>query len=68
MFSDGPFVVVDGCVVERADGDGVIDIGGAAVEPFHNMVHLAVDGWDGAAGCLAPTVAGEDGSALGWSE
>ncbi len=24
VFADGPFAVVDGCVVQRADGDGVI--------------------------------------------
>lgn len=64
VFADGPFAVVDGCVVQRADGDGVINVGGATVEPFGNVVDLAVHGWHGAAGCLAALVAGEDGFTL----
>ena len=64
VFADGPFAVVDGCVVQRADGDGVINVGGTTVEPFDNVVDLAVHGWHGAAGGLAALVAGEDGFAL----
>ena len=68
VFADSPFAVVHRTVVVGAQGDGVVDVGGAVVEPFGDVVDLAVDGWDGAPGCLAAPVSGEDGAALGWSE
>ena len=52
VFADCPFAVVDGGVVEGADGDGVVDVGGAAVEPFDDVVNLTIHCRHGAAGGL----------------
>ena len=65
VFADSPFAVVHRTVVVGAEGDGVVDVGGAVVEPFGDVVDLAVDGGDGAAGGLAATSPGQDRSTLG---
>ena len=61
---DGPFAVVHRGVVEGAQGDGVVDIGGAAVCPGFQMVDLAPGGDDCTGGGLATAVPGQDGAAL----
>ena len=66
--ADGPFAIVDGPVVQSTDGDGVVDVGGATVEPFDNMVNLTIHCRHRAAWRLAAAVAGQDGPALGWGE
>ena len=58
VFPNPPFAVVDRGVVECADGDGVVDVGGATVEPFDDVVDLTVHCGRGAAGGLAATVPG----------
>ena len=68
VFADFPFAVVDCPVVVGAQGDGVIDIGGAVVEPFGDVVDLAIDSGDGAPGGLATTIPGQNRPTLGWSE
>ena len=67
-FADLPFAVVNRAVVQGAHGDGVVDVGGATVEPFDDVVELAIHCRDGAPGGLAAPVAGEDGPALGGRE
>ena len=66
--ADGPFAIMDGPVVQSADGDGVVDVGGATVEPFDDVVELAIHCRDGASGGLAAPVAGQDRAALGGRE
>lgn len=66
--ADGPFGVVDGSVMMGAECDGVVYVTGAAQFPRCDVVDLAQCGVDSAAGCLAPTIPCEDGSALSWGE
>lgn len=68
VFPYFPFLVVDGCVVVGAEGDGIINVGVAAVEPFDDVVDLAPDGWDGAPGGLAAPVPGQNSAALSRGE
>jgi hypothetical protein len=61
--NDGEAALVDQAVVERAERDGVVEAGLAAVEPVADVVGVQVAGVRAAGEAAAMTVAGEERAA-----
>jgi hypothetical protein len=65
---DGPVVVVDAVVVEGAEEDAVVEVGGSALGPPGDVVGFGEGGWVGAAGPGAAAVAFGEGEFLSAGE